>query len=66
MADRGGAVLIEEKDLTAEALISQVMRLKNNPDQLKEMGRASRSCAPDRALDIIYSTIMEISGKQAK
>ncbi|MCI7619309.1 MAG: undecaprenyldiphospho-muramoylpentapeptide beta-N-acetylglucosaminyltransferase [Firmicutes bacterium] len=66
VADRGGAVLMEEKDLTAEALISQVMRLKNNPDQLAEMGRASRSCAPDRALDIIYSTIMEIIEKKVK
>ena len=63
MADRGGAVLIEEKDLTAEALIREVMRLKNNPDQLAEMGQASLRCAPARALDIIYETIKDIAAK---
>ena len=31
VADRGGAVLIEEKDLTADSLISEVMKLRNNP-----------------------------------
>ena len=63
VADRGGAVLIEEKDLTAEALIREVMRLKNNPDQLAEMGQASLRCAPARALDIIYETIKDIAAK---
>ena len=61
VADRGGAVLIEEKDLTAESLIREVMRLKNNNDLLVQMGRASRACAPDKALDIIYSTIKELT-----
>ena len=36
VADRGGAVLIEEKDLTADSLISEVMKLRNNPDMLKK------------------------------
>lgn len=63
VADRGGAVLIEEKDLTAETLIREVMKLRNNPQILAEMGRASRACAPDKALDIIYNTIKEVSGK---
>ena len=63
VADRGGAVLIEEKDLTAEKLIGEVMKLRNNPELLSEMGRSSRACAPDKALDIIYGTIKEVSGK---
>ena len=57
VADRGGAILIEEKDLTSEKLIEEVLHLKNHPDDLAAMSRASRSCAPDRALDIIYDTI---------
>lgn len=57
VADRGGAILIEEKDLTAEGLIAEVLKLRNNPQILAEMSRASRTCAPDRALDIIYETI---------
>ena len=63
VADRGGAVLLEEKDLTAETLIREVMRLKNNPRMLSQMGHASRACAPDKALDIIYGTIRDIAGK---
>ncbi|MGN1334777.1 MAG: undecaprenyldiphospho-muramoylpentapeptide beta-N-acetylglucosaminyltransferase [Anaerovoracaceae bacterium] len=63
VADRGGAVLIEEKDLTAERLICEVMHLKNNPELFHRMERASRDCAPDKALDIIYGTIKETSGK---
>ena len=39
------------------------MKLRNNPQILAEMGRASRACAPDKALDIIYNTIKEVSGK---
>ncbi len=57
VADRGGAVLIEEKDLTAEHLIAEVLKIKNNPDLLASMSKASRACAPDHALDIIYNEI---------
>ncbi len=63
VADRGGAVLIEEKDLTSEGLIEEVLKLKNNPDLLKAVGNASRMCAPDRTLDIIYETIIEQTRK---
>lgn len=57
VADRGGAILLEEKELTAETLISEVMKLKNNPALTAAMGQASRACAPVKALDIIYDTI---------
>ncbi len=57
IADRGGAVLIEEKELSSERLITEVMRLKNDPGELERMGRAGRACAPLRALDIIYDEV---------
>lgn len=57
VADKGGAVLIEEKNLTAENLIGEVMRLKNNKSLLQEMSRASRSCAPLEATEMIYAEI---------
>ena len=57
VADRGGAILIEEKDLTSEGLIKEVMHLKNNPEIAEKMGRAARACAPMKALDIIYDEI---------
>jgi undecaprenyldiphospho-muramoylpentapeptide beta-N-acetylglucosaminyltransferase len=59
VADRGGAVLIEEKDLTAEKLIDEVMKLKNDPEALKKMSVAARACAPERATDLIYEGIVE-------
>lgn len=57
VADRGGAVLLEEKDLTSEKIIEEVLKLRSHPKLLAEMSRASRGCAPDAALDLIYDTI---------
>lgn len=57
VADRGGAVLIEEKDLNPEGLLTEVMRLKNNPEILEKMSRASKACAPLSATELIYSEI---------
>ncbi len=57
VADRGGALLIEEKNLTSEMVIEEVLKLKNHPELLAEMSRASRASAPDDALDIIYGKI---------
>lgn len=57
VADHDGAILIEEKDLTSEKVIQEVLRLKNNPEALEAMSKASRQCAPDKALDIIYETV---------
>ncbi len=61
VADRGGAILLEEKDLTAEKLIEEVIYLKNNPEAIERMGRAAKACAPMRALDIIYDEIMRVA-----
>lgn len=59
VADKGGAILIEEKDLTSEGLIKEVLTLKNNRQLLENMSKAARSCAPDRATDIIYENIVK-------
>ncbi|MBE6032200.1 MAG: undecaprenyldiphospho-muramoylpentapeptide beta-N-acetylglucosaminyltransferase [Clostridiales bacterium] len=45
VADPGGAVLIEEKDLTEEKLAEEILRLKNDPKLLAEMGRISKASA---------------------
>ncbi len=57
VADRGGALLIEEKDLVIEDVVQDVLSLRNNPDKLKAMSKASRESAPDKALDIIYNKV---------
>lgn len=59
VADRGGAMLIEEKDLVIEKVVADVLSLKNNPEKLRAMSEASRECAPDKALDIIYDKVHE-------
>ncbi|MCI9475149.1 MAG: undecaprenyldiphospho-muramoylpentapeptide beta-N-acetylglucosaminyltransferase [Emergencia sp.] len=55
VADKGGAVLIEEKNLTSELLLSEVMRLRNNLTTLTEMSNASKACAPLEATELIYA-----------
>ncbi|NLD10676.1 undecaprenyldiphospho-muramoylpentapeptide beta-N-acetylglucosaminyltransferase [Aminicella lysinilytica] len=64
VADRGGAVLIEEKDLTDELLLEEVTKLKNDPEFVKKMGDAAFACAPKDATNMIYQTICkdEING----
>ena len=57
VADQGGAIILEEKDLTSEVLSEEVMRLKNQPELLKEMGEASKACAPLDACEMIYAEI---------
>ena len=45
VADPGGAVLIEEKDLTEEKLASEILRLKNDRALLEKMGKISKEAA---------------------
>lgn len=59
VADQGGALVIEEKDLVIEDVVQEVLSLKNNPERLAAMSKASRDCAPVKALDIIYNKINE-------
>ena len=59
VADRGGAFLIEEKDLDVRQVTAEVMKLKNDRALLEATSRASRSCAPVGALDIICGKIRE-------
>ena len=57
VADQGGAIILEEKDLTSETFIAEVMKLKNRPELLEEMGKASKGCAPLDACEMIYTEI---------
>lgn len=57
VADRGGAFLIEEKDLDLQEVTGYVLKLKNDRELLRGMSEACLACAPVRALDIICGTI---------
>lgn len=59
VADHGGAILIEEKDLTADRLIKEVEALKKDPEKVREMGRIASECVPHDAAERIYASIME-------
>ena len=57
VADKGGAILIEEKVLTDEILLENIMKLKKNRSLLSEMEEAAKKAAPGRACDIIYENL---------
>ena len=59
VADRGGAVLVEEKDLVVPELVEEIVSLLRNKKKLEEMGECAKKCAPMEALDIIYKGIVE-------
>ncbi len=57
VADNGGAVIIEEKDLTDEALVAEILKFKNNFELVKSMGAKSKECAPMDAADIVCNNL---------
>lgn len=54
VADKGGAIIIEEKDLTDEKLLATILRLKNNKEVLNHMADASGKIGRLDAVDVIY------------
>ena len=59
VAEAGGAIIIEEKDLEDAKLIETIEQLKADPERLERMAQISRSCGPDRATEIICDKILE-------
>lgn len=57
VADQGGSILIEEKDLTAERLLSSILKLSGNKEALNAMGKASASVGKKDAADVIYENL---------
>ncbi len=58
VADKGGAIIVEEKDLDNDHLSDEILKLKNNPEAMKKMAEGSLSCAPFDAAKIICDNIM--------
>ena len=57
VADRGGAILIEEKDIDEQKFREIVRELRNDPEKLAAMGRKANELAPGSAAEIIYEEI---------
>ncbi len=62
LADKGAAIVIEEKDLTSAKLMQQIDTLLDSPGKLDSMGRAAKSMAVTDA----QARIVEVLGKIAK
>ncbi len=60
LADAGAAIVIEEKDLTSERLIEELIKLLENPVLLKEMEQNAQKEAIFDANERIYSEIMKL------
>lgn len=54
LADKGGAVLLEEKELTGESLTRSIMRFWNNRDALNAMAKASGAMGRLDGADVIF------------
>ncbi len=63
VADRGGAVVIEDADFSGEALAGHVERLHDSPDDLRKMREASRQLGrPDAAREVVR-TALDLIGR---
>lgn len=57
VADAGGSILAEEKDLDAGDVAKKIIALKDDREELAAMSMASLSCSPAGATDRIFSEI---------
>ena len=53
----GAAVVLEEKELTGEALIAQVERLLSEPGKLAIMGKMAHTLAEPESLEKIWARL---------
>ena len=60
LANHKAAVVIEEKDLTGEKLVSTVSDMLAQPGKLAEMGKNARSLSVDDSLDRITAALLKL------
>lgn len=58
VADKGGAIILEEARLDDNKLLSVIQSLKSNSELLKQMAEKSAECALPEAVDEIYKNII--------
>ena len=64
LADKGAAILIEEKDLDADVLAQKLDDLFSHREKLHELSRRIGQTAVPDANDRIYDALMELLSKK--
>ena len=59
ISDKGGAILLEEKNLNDDVLLEEIERLRSNPAFMAGMAEQTKRCAPLDATDIIFYSITD-------
>lgn len=57
VADKSGAVILPEAELTGQRLIDEIKSFEENRAQLADMAEECRKCASTEAIDIIYNNL---------
>ena len=57
VADKGGAIVIEEKDVDPRKVAEDIMNLSKDSEALKNMAKGAKAAAPPDAAEIIYEHI---------
>ena len=60
LSDRGGALLLEEKDLSARKLYETILGLKEHPERCKALGQQAQKLALPEAAEIIYGEVYQL------
>ncbi len=60
LSDRGGALLLEEKELSAERLYELVLGLKEHPERRSALGRKAKELGLPQAAETIYNEIFDL------
>lgn len=63
LSDRGGALLLEETDLSAQKLYEMILELKKDPAKREELGRHACELGLPQAAETIYAEIFELLKK---
>lgn len=62
IADRGGAILVDERTMDVSKVCDEIEELSNNKEKMKAMEEASLACSTIDAADKIYQEIKTING----
>lgn len=62
LEQRGAAMMIIEKDLTADALVALIADLRSSPDRLSAMSAAAKSCGRPDAAAKVAEVVLKADG----